>query len=138
MARQVSFETRSQSLVISRLLMAHRKQTRPAGAHYPIDAVWKARVEARLAELGWNRSELARKIRATPSGITVMLRPKTTQSRLVPAVHRAFDWNPPPTAPAQDGIDEDMATWSQLFDDLDPSGRELVVALARKLARKDR
>lgn len=74
-----------------------KKQHRPRGAFYPIDAVWKAKVREVMARDGISQTELARRIDAVPGSIILMLKPEATQSRLVPAIHKVLGLTPPST-----------------------------------------
>lgn len=65
------------------------------GTAYPIDAEWRRRVEARMAEKEWTRAELARQVKCSRSAITELFDEAQKQSSLVPAVHRVLGWDPP-------------------------------------------
>jgi hypothetical protein len=93
-------------------------------------------VEARLRELGWNRSRLAEAIGVSSSAITILMRPVTKQSRLVPRIHRALGWREPATAPAAPES-PDRQRLVELFDDLDEESRNLLLRVAERLARKE-
>src|SRR5688572_29039374 len=62
----------------------------PTGAAHRADSAWKAKVVARLKEKGWTRKDLAEAIGCDPSAITVVLRPATVQTRLMPAINAAL------------------------------------------------
>jgi hypothetical protein len=109
----------------------------PRGAAHPIDAVWRARVDERLAELGMNRSDLARKIGASTAAVAILMGPRTKQSRLVPAIHRVLGWRLPSPSPESDVQSDDLRRWEKLYYELDETGRNLVMALADKIVKKD-
>ncbi len=53
-----------------------------------------------MARSGISQAELARRIGAVPGSIILMLQPAATQSRLVPAIHKALGLTPPSTTSA--------------------------------------
>jgi hypothetical protein len=65
-------------------------QKRPTAAHRPVTPAWQASVDAELVRRDWTRKRLAEAIRASPSAITVLMRPETMSSRLVDAVCEAL------------------------------------------------
>lgn len=79
----------------------------PTGGAHRVDAAYKAKVVSRLKEKGWTQKRLAEEIGCDPSAITVLLKPATVQSRLVPAINDALGLGEPaPTlAPEQDELD---------------------------------
>lgn len=77
-----------------------RRQPRPGGPFYPVDAAWKSAVKAALERCGLSQAELARRIGASPGSIVLILKDDTVQSRLVPAIHQALGLEPPTTTTA--------------------------------------
>lgn len=113
-----------------------KTRSHPRGPGYPIDAVWRASVKKRLAELGMNQSDLARRIGASTAAVTILLSPKTRHSRLVPAIHRVLEWRPPSTSPETEALSEDLLRWERLYHQLDETARNLVMAMADKILEK--
>lgn len=76
-------------------------QRRPDGPFWPTSDAWKGAVEAELATRHWSRADLARVISRLDDevermSISNLLGPDSIQSRLVPRVHEALGWPPPP------------------------------------------
>ena len=113
-----------------------KSRSHPRGPSYPIDAVWRASVKKRLAELEMNQSDLARRIGASTAGVAILMNSRTHQSRLVPAIHRVLGWRPPSTSPESEAVSEDLQRWEKLYHQLDESGRNLVMAMVDKILEK--
>ncbi len=79
-------------------------QTRPSGPPWPVDEAWKRGVRAEMQRAGITRAELARRIGCKGSALTVLFRPETKASRLVPLIHRELGRPPPSTVTASDEI----------------------------------
>lgn len=67
----------------------------PTGASHPVDDEWRSTVEQALKKKGWTRKMLAEAIGCDPSAITVLMRPKTVQSRLRHAIDRVLELESP-------------------------------------------
>lgn len=74
------------------------KQPRPSGPYFQIGDGWKADIKALLESRGMSQAELARRIGASPGSIVLIFKDDTVQSRLVPAIHKALDLDPPGSA----------------------------------------
>lgn len=110
----------------------------PTGPAYPIDAEWRAKVLARMAEKRIRRSQLAKLIGCDPSSITILFRPDTVQSRLVPDIHRVLEL-PPPTATDGSPSEEPNALDDELraaFAEMDEEGKRHFLHLARRILGK--
>lgn len=57
-----------------------------------------------MEKAGISPAEMARRIKCKDSALTVLWRPETKQSRLVPAIHRELGRPPPSTVTAHDEI----------------------------------
>lgn len=79
-------------------------QTRPGGPAWPVDDEWKRETKSDMRKAGITPAELARRIGCTESALTVLFRPETKQSRLVPKIHRELGRPPPSTITATDEI----------------------------------
>lgn len=98
----------------------------PTGAAHRADSAWKAKVVSRLKDKGWTRKDLAEAIGCDPSAITVVLRPSTVQTRLMPAINAALGMDePPPSVPEDmDELDTALLRAIKLMDE--PSKRHLL------------
>ena len=74
------------------------KQPRPSGPFFQIGEAWKADIKALLERRGMSQAELARRIGASPGSIVLIFKDETVQTRLVPAIHKALDLDPPASA----------------------------------------
>lgn len=66
------------------------------GHGYPVKPAWQEDVKARLRKLGMTEKDLATKIGCAQSTMHQMLNQPGKQSALVPAIHFALGWDPPP------------------------------------------
>jgi len=91
------------------------RQPRPSGPSWPVDEAWKRGVQADMKRAGISPAEMARRIGCTPGALTVLWRPRTRESRLVPAIHRELGRPPPSTVTSTDEILRRInARWSSL------------------------
>jgi transcriptional regulator with XRE-family HTH domain len=114
------------------------RQRRPSGRSYRIDKAWQDRIRARLAERGISQAQLARMIGASPGSITLIFKPSSEQSRLVAAIHRKLDLEPPPDDTVVAEPNEQTALrrerdriWNELTDEQ----RELLLNIGRQMRR---
>jgi len=80
------------------------RQSRPSGPSWPVDDAWKRGVQADMRKEGISSAEMSRRIGCTPGALTVLWRPETRESRLVPAIHRELGRPPPAMAITADEI----------------------------------
>lgn len=107
------------------------RQTRPSGPSWPVDEAWKKSVKADMEKAGILPAEMARRIGCDPSALTNLWKPKTRESRLVPAIHRELGRPAPSTVTATDAILRRInARWSSLSEEQ----RAIVDALVEQLA----
>lgn len=111
-------------------------QRHPKGPTWPTDARWKADVLRLMAELQISRAELARRVGVSDAAITQLFRSEQQSSRLVPAINRVIGMPPP----ALVGVDVDAvrAELDAEWQTLDDASRQLVLDVAKKLARTKR
>lgn len=109
-------------------------QTRPKGTHWTVDEAWKTGVRADMAKAGISSAELARRIGCSPSALTVLWRPATKESRLVPAIHRELGRGAPMPVPST--TDETLRKINRQWPALSKEGRALVEQLVEQLAVK--
>lgn len=76
----------------------------PTGPYWPVDDRWKRDVKAEMKRAGISLSELSRRVGCNPSSLTVLFRPGTRQSRLVPAIHRELGRLPPSIVTTSDEL----------------------------------
>lgn len=97
-----------------------------------VNDAWRERVRARMAELGMNQAELARRIGAERSAITVLLRATTAVSRLVKPVSDVLEVATPIIS-----ADEDSSDLLGMIEQLDEEDRKRAVDFVARL-RRDR
>lgn len=84
-----------------------------------------------MKKAGISPAEMARRIKCTPGALTVLWRPETRESRLVPLIHRELGRPAPSTVTATDEILRRInARWSSLTEEQ----RAIVDALVEQLA----
>lgn len=108
----------------------------PQGPAFPIDDEWRAKVLARMEEKGIRKGQLAKLIGRDPSSITVLFRPTTVQSRLVPEIHQVLELEPPSMADAgtPQGIpDEVEAEMHQLIGEMSDEDKRHLLYMARRI-----
>jgi hypothetical protein len=83
-----------------------------------------------MKKAGISAAEMARRLPCSPSALTVLWRPGTRESRLVPGIHRELGWPPPSTVTSQDEVLRRInARWPSLTQDQ----RTLVDVLVEQL-----
>lgn len=96
-----------------------RKDSRRRGPAYPTKTKWQEDVRARLRALGMTRKDLARKIGAAQSSVQdALTSPDASHSSLVPAIHAAIGWDPPPDPQSPPLPSPDAIEMAHLFDRL--------------------
>lgn len=105
---------------------------------FPVDKAWQDDIRALLKRRGISQAELARRIGASPGSITLLFKPDTDQSRLVPAIHRCLELTPPPdnTAVAERSEQtEQRREWDKILRELTKEQRELLLGIGRQMRR---
>ena len=98
---------------------------------WPVDDVWKATVRADMQRTGVSQAEMARRIGCKQSALTVLFRPETKQSRLVPLIHRELGRPAPSTVAAPDEV---LRRINRLWSSLSKEARVLIDNLVVQLA----
>lgn len=81
---------------------------------------WQEDVKAQLRKLGWTEKELAIKVGCVQSTMHDMLNKPSKGSTLIPQVHAALGWDPPPDpqSPSPPLPSPDAIEMAHLFDRL--------------------
>lgn len=98
---------------------------------WPVDQAWKTTVLADMRRLGISQAEMARRIGCKQSALTVLFRPETKQSRLVPLIHRELDRPAPSTVTAPDEV---LRRINRQWPALSKEARALIADLVTQLA----
>lgn len=102
--------------------MAKKKsRSGPRGGYgYPVKGTWQEDVRAQLKRLGLTEKELAKKVGCAQSTMHDTLNnPEARSSSLVPAIHDAIGWDPPPDPQAPVPLPSpDAIEMGHLFDRL--------------------
>jgi lambda repressor-like predicted transcriptional regulator len=94
---------------------------------------WKRLVLSAMEQQGVTRAELSRRVGVSDSAITVLFRPTTAQSRLVPQIHEVLGMSPPVQSTGE--ADDDMAELVKLWKDLDKAERKALLGMVGVLRR---
>lgn len=105
----------------------------PTGPAWPIDDDWKQMIMERMAELGINKTDLAKKIGVTKQAMTALFAPKIKQTRLLPLVHKALKLPVPPSPGFSTHNAESIEANFALLSDAD---KEIVRNLINSLTSK--
>lgn len=102
---------------------------RRAGYTYPIDDEWRARVVARLEEIGWSQARLAREAgMKSRSLLSELLSGEKDHTTYLPEIHVLLKWPPPKSSSLPEfGAGEMTYIWGRL----DEVGRRRVIESAR-------
>lgn len=101
-----------------------RRDARRIGHPYPVKTAWQEDVRARLAAIGLNRKDLAKKIKASQSAVwDVVSNPEAKSSVLVPLIHAAIGWDPPPDPQSPPLPSQDAIELAHMFDRLPDEAR---------------
>lgn len=101
-----------------------------------VDEAWKRTVLERMAVKGISRSDLARLVGATPGAITVLFKPGTKQSRLVPRIHKVLDLAATQTSAIAVERDDVFRRLLRAWKDLSEDERQKLVEMSELLAVK--
>lgn len=103
---------------------------------WTVDKAWKDDIRAVMERQGVSQADLARTLKVSPGSLTLLFKPETKQSRLVPAIHRALDLALPTTTRV-DERDELRHRLDDIWRDLTPAQREILVSVAGQMIRKE-
>ena len=102
-----------------------RRDARKRGPAYPVRSAWQEDVRKRLKAIGLNRKDLAQKIGASQSaGWDVLTSSEASHSSLVPDIHAAIGWDPPPEPQSPPLPSPDAIEMAHLFDRLPEEVRQ--------------
>lgn len=74
-----------------------RRDARRTGHPYPVKIQWQEDVRAKITQMGIGKKALAQKIGASQSAVwDTITNPAVKSSVLVPRIHAALGWDPPP------------------------------------------
>jgi transcriptional regulator with XRE-family HTH domain len=85
---------------------------------------------------GISQADLARTLGVSPGSLTLLFKPETKQSRLVPAIHKALGLTTPTTTRV-DERDDLRQRLERIWRDLTPEQREILVSVAAQMKRKE-
>src|SRR5262249_40760105 len=111
------------------------RQPRPRGRFYSVDSVWKAQVQTLLKKKGISQAELARRISASPGSIVLLFKPETIQSRLVPAIHKVLQLEPPIDGATISERDEAKRRLDRIWHEFSDEDRAALLAIAERFQR---
>ena len=103
---------------------------------WTVDKEWKDDVRALMKRKGISQADLARTLKVSPGSLTLLFKPDTKQSRLVPAIHRALGLTTPVTTRV-DERDELRQRLKRIWRDLTPEQREILLTVGAQMKRKD-
>jgi ribosome-binding protein aMBF1 (putative translation factor) len=103
-------------------------QRRPKGVMWVVSPTWKREVQDAMASKGISRAELSRLINVSDAAITILFRPSTKQSRLVPAINRALGLTPPTQSSGE--ADGQLTELHEIWPDLDDEARRALLVMA--------
>lgn len=93
-------------------------------------------IKALLEKRGISQAELARRIGASPGSITLLFKPETVQSRLVPAVHKVLGLDPPSDATTIGERDDAKRRLDRIWNDFSDEDRATLLAVAERFQRR--
>jgi hypothetical protein len=112
------------------------RQVHPTGERWTVDDSWKQKVRDELVKREWSQADLAEKIDAVPASITNLLKPGTSQSRLIRRIQKVFGWvdtiAPVSAIERDDALRRLQRRWGSLSDE----ERQNVAAIVESLAAK--
>ena len=107
--------------------MARKKSKGRRGPGYPVKPEWQEDVRNRITALGLNEKALAQRVRCAQSTMHDLLNsPDARYSSLVPAVHDAIGWDPPPDPQSPPLPSADAIEMAHMFDRLPEEARKKI------------
>lgn len=105
------------------------------GITYPVTRDWQNGVRAALERAKMTPKQLAKKVGCAQSTMSDLLSEDARYSTLIPKIHRALGWDPPPVPEAvNDPVPiptPDAVELSKMFDRLSDEHREKLLADAK-------
>ena len=94
-----------------------RRDARRTGHPYPVKIQWQEDVRARIAAMGIGKKGLAQKIGASQSAVwDTISNPEVKSSVLVPRIHAALGWDPPPDPQSPPSLSPDAVEMARLYE----------------------
>jgi hypothetical protein len=103
---------------------------RQRAPYYQVDDAWKAAILALMEKAGINQAELARRIRCSPGALTLLFKPYTIQSGLVPRIHDVLGLEPPPRSTVISELDDAKRRLDRIWAELSDKERQLLLSVA--------
>ena len=107
-------------------------QRRPKGHMWPASPQWKADILKLMEAKRISRAELSRRCKASDAAISILFKPETETSRLVPYVHKALGLPPPAMMPIF--LEEQRAALESVWPNLSEDDKRLIVDTAIKFS----
>ncbi len=85
------------------------------GPAYAITEEWRSSVMTRIVEMKISQNELARRAKISKASLSDALDKDSIQTTVMPAIHKALGWDPPPTGFAPDAL-ELLALYTQMSE----------------------
>ena len=86
------------------------------GHAYPIDDPWRDRVLDRIVEMKITQNELARRAKISKAALSMALNADSTQTTVMPEIHKALGWDVPQLAPMTADAQELLKLYAQRSD----------------------
>lgn len=103
---------------------------------WPATPEWKAGILKLMDDKGITKAELSRMCRASDAAISILFKPDTETSRLVPYVHKALGLPPPAMMPVF--LDQQRAHLEAVWPNLSEDDRRLLVDMAVKISLRSK
>lgn len=104
---------------------------RQRGPYFQVDSAWKAAILALMEKRKISQAELARRIECSPGSLTLLFKPATIQSGLVPAIHRVLGLESPTTTMIYER-DDAKRRLDRIWAELSDEERQLLLSVASR------
>lgn len=103
---------------------------------WPVSPKWKSDIGNLMAAKRITRAELSRMCKVSDAAISILFKPETETSRLVPYVHKALGLPPPAMMPIF--LEEQRAHLDAVWPNLSDDDKRLLVDTAIKFALRNK